>query len=45
VAWLRSPAANGIPLPGTPSARAASTVTAVMAFYEFHRLQGSSWRT
>lgn len=44
VAWLRRPAGNVILLPGTPPARAASTVnralSAVMAFYDFHRLQG-----
>lgn len=43
-AWLRRPAPNVVPLPGTPPARAASTVsraqTAVFSFYEFHRLQG-----
>ena len=44
VAWLRRPAPNVLPLPGAPSARAASSVshaqTAVFSFYEFHRLQG-----
>ncbi len=44
VAWLRRPAGNVTPLPGMPPARAASTVnralSAVMAFYDFHRLQG-----
>ena len=43
-AWLRRPAGNVILLPGTPPARAASTVnrarSGVMAFYDFHRLQG-----
>ena len=43
-AWLRRPASNVLPLPGAPSARAASSVsraqTAVFSFYEFHRLQG-----
>ncbi len=44
VAWLRIPAGNVILLPGSPAARAASTVnralSAVMSFYDFHRLQG-----
>src|SRR5215208_3406752 len=44
VAWLRRPAGNVLLLPGTPPARAASTVnralSAVMSFYDFHRLQG-----
>lgn len=44
VAWLRRPAPNVLPLPGAPSARAASSVsraqTAVFSFYEFHQLQG-----
>jgi hypothetical protein len=44
VAWLRRPAGNVILLPGTPPARAASTMnralSAVMSFYDFHRLQG-----
>jgi integrase/recombinase XerD len=44
VAWLRRPAGNVLLLPGMPPARAASTVnralSAVMSFYDFHRLQG-----
>ena len=48
VAWLRRPAENVLLLSGTPPARAASTVnralSAVMSFYDFHRLQGSSSR-
>ena len=44
VTWLRRPAENVLLLPGTPPARAASTVnralSAVMSFYDFHRLQG-----
>jgi integrase/recombinase XerD len=44
VAWLRRPAGNVLLLPGMPPARAASTVnralSAVVAFYDFHRLQG-----
>jgi integrase/recombinase XerD len=44
VAWLRRPAGNVLLLPGMPPARAASTVnralSAVMSFYEFHRLRG-----
>ena len=44
VAWLRRPAENVLLLPGAPPARAASTVnralSAVMSFYDFHRLQG-----
>ena len=44
MAWLRRPAENVLLLPGTPPARAASRVnralSAVMSFYDFHRLQG-----
>jgi hypothetical protein len=43
-AWLRRPAPNVLPLPGAPPARSEATVSralsAVFAFYAFHRLEG-----
>jgi integrase/recombinase XerD len=43
-AWLRRPAPNVLPLPGAPPARSEATVSralsAVFAFYDFHRLEG-----
>jgi integrase/recombinase XerD len=43
-AWLRRPAPNVFALPGAPPARSEATVSralsAVFAFYDFHRLEG-----